>query len=120
GGAPAGAVVQKLLESPDANVRAAAAETCVHAIFSEATMAAVGRKVTDPSAKVRRAALRALAVNANWRSDAAQHALIDLALNPDKAVDPDDRAGAVDGIVSAVRFQARGVRQDPPLFQALV
>jgi hypothetical protein len=64
--------------------------------------------------------LRALAVNANWRSDAAQRALIDLALNPDRAVDPDDRAGAVDGIASAVRFQIKGTRQDPQLFQALI
>jgi hypothetical protein len=120
GGAQAGAVIQKLLESPDTAIRAAAAETCVHAIFSELTMAAVGRKLTDPSPAVRRAALRALAVNANWRSDAAQRALIDLALSPDKAVDPDDRAGAVDGIASAVRFQIRGVRQDPALFKALI
>ncbi|HXB70944.1 MAG TPA: hypothetical protein VNY05_22100 [Candidatus Acidoferrales bacterium] len=120
GGAPAGVVVQKLLESPDARVRAAAAETCVHAIFSEPVMAAVGRKLTDPSANVRRAALRALAVNANWRSETAQRALIDLALNPGKAVDPDDRAGAVDGIASAVRFQIKGARQDPALFQALI
>jgi hypothetical protein len=120
GGEPAGVVVRKLLESPDARVRAAAAETCVHAIFSEPTMAALGGKLTDPSAQVRRAVLRALAVNANWRSDAAQHALIDLALNPGRAVDADDHAGAVDGIASAVRFQIKGVQQDPALFGALI
>jgi hypothetical protein len=120
GGTPAGVVVQKLLDSPDANVRAAAAETCVYAIFSEPTMAAVGRKLTDPSPKVRRAAVRALAANANWRSDAAQKALIDLALSPDKAVDPEDRVAAVDGINSAVRLQIKGARQDPGVFKALV
>ncbi len=120
GGAPAGAAVQKLLESENAEVRAAAAETCRHAIFNEAAVTALGKKTTDPSAKVRRAAIRALAFNANWRSEAAQQALIALATSPGKEVDARDRIDAVDGIVQAVRFQVRGVRQDPPLFQALV
>ena len=118
GGAQAGVVVQKLLESSDANVRAAAAMTCAHAIFSEPTLPAVARKLTDSSPKVRHAALRALAINANWRSATAQHALIAHALND--SVDADDRVSAVDGIASAVRLQVRGVRQDPPLFAALV
>lgn len=120
GGAAAGSVVQKLLDSENVNVRAAAAETCVYAIFSEDTMAALGKKLADPSAKVRRSAIRALALNANWRSLAAQQALINLATNPDKAVDPNDRVSAADAIVQAVRLQLRGVRQDPPMFKALV
>src|SRR4029450_5861360 len=45
GGAPAGAVLQKLLDSKDANVRAAAAETCKHGIFGEATTIALGKLV---------------------------------------------------------------------------
>ena len=84
GGAPAGVVIQKLLESPDAVVRAAAAQTCGYAIFSEATMEALGGHLTDPAAKVRRAALRALALNANWRSEAAQKALVEFAIHPEK------------------------------------
>ncbi len=120
GGAPAGVVIQKLLESPDAAVRAAAAQTCGYAIFSEATMEALGGHLTDPVAKVRRAALRALALNANWRSEAAQKALVEFAIHPEKAVDENDRVGATDGIAWAARYQVAGVRQDPALFGALV
>src|SRR5580658_4878424 len=120
GGTPAGTVVRKLLDAADANIRAVAAETCRHAIFDEATVTALGNKATDPSARVRRVAIRALAVNANWRSEGAQKALIELATNPGKAVESIDRVGAVDAIGQAVRFQLKGVRQDPPMFRALV
>jgi hypothetical protein len=118
GGKSAGAVIEKLLGSGDANIRAAAAETCVHAIFGEITIAAVAKTLADPSPKVRAAAIQALAVNANWRSQAAQQALISLATN--KSADPVDRVGAVDALVQAVRFQVKGFRQDPPMFKALV
>jgi TPR repeat protein len=120
GGAPAGVSVQKLLASKDAAVRAAAAETCRHAIFGEETTAVLGKALWDPEAKVRRAALGALAMYAGWRSEAAQKALIDLATHPEKAVEPVDRISAVDGLGFAVRFEVRGVRQDPPVFRALV
>jgi hypothetical protein len=120
GGAPAGAVIQKLLASPDATIRAAAAETCTHAIFGEETTAVLGKSLVDPDRKVRRAALRALAMYAGWRSEAAQAALIDLAAHPEKAVVPEERISAVDALGSAVRFQVKGVRQDPPVFRALV
>ncbi len=117
GGAVAGQAVQKLLDSPDANVRAAAAETCSHAIFSEATMDALAKKVTDASPKVRRAVFRALAANANWRSAAAQKALVEVALH---GASDDDRIAAVDGIAYAVRYQMQGARQDAALFATLV
>ena len=120
GGVPAGDVLQKLMESKDAKVREAAAETCVHGIFSEATVTAVAARAADPSPEVRRAVLRALAVNANWRSEAAQQALIGLALDPAKTVEQADRVGAVDGLVTAARLQIRGARQDPALFRAFV
>src|SRR5262249_29903039 len=120
GGAPAGVAVRKLLDSKDATVRAAAAETCRQAIFDEATITALAQKLADPSPEVRVAAIRGLAVNANWRSEAAQQAVIELATNPDKAVDATDRIGAVDALVYAVRYQVKGVRQDPPMFKALV
>ncbi|MDQ6677537.1 MAG: sel1 repeat family protein [Acidobacteriota bacterium] len=121
GGAKAGDAVRKLLESGDASVRAAAAETCVHAIFSEPTISAVAKKMADPSPKVRNAVFRALAVNANWRSEAAQQALVQAATHPDTAgIDEAGRVSALDAIVQAVRFQVKGVRQDPPLFKALV
>ena len=57
-------------------------------------------------------------MNANWRSQAAQQALIQLATN--KSADVNDRLSATDALGYAVRLQVRGVRQDPPMFQALV
>jgi hypothetical protein len=118
GGAPAGAVVQKLFGSKDPAVRAAAAETCRHAIFDEATTAALTKLLSDSSVKVRQSTIRALAMYANWRYAPAQRALVDLATN--RAADPLDRLSATDAIGYAVRLQVKGVRQDPPLFQALV
>ncbi len=118
GGPLAGNVVQKLLGSGDANVRAAAAETCSHAIFDEATTIALAKKISDPSIKVRQAAIRALATYADWRYETAQRALIQLAT--DQNADALDRLNATDAIGYAVRLQVKGVRQDPPMFQALI
>jgi hypothetical protein len=118
GGAPAGAVLLKLFESPDARVRAAAAETCRHGIFGDRTTAALAKLTRDSSPHVRRAAIRALAMYANWRYPSAQSALLELAI--DKSADPVDRLNATDAIGYALRFQVKGFRQDPPLFRALV
>jgi len=118
GGAPAGVVLEKLFVSSDAGVRAAAAETCNHGIFGEATTAALGKLIADPSPEVRNAALRALASYANWRSAAAQEILIQRAT--DQSLDLDARLDAADGLAQAVRLQATGVQQDPPMFRALV
>ena len=118
GGAPAGAVLQKLFESKDASVRAAAAETCAHGIYGNDTTAALAKLVSDPSVNVRHSAIRALAMYADWRYAPAQQALIQLA--SDKTADPMDRLNATDAIGTAVKLQVKGVRQDPPLFAALV
>jgi hypothetical protein len=118
GGAPAGAVLQKLFESKDAVVRAAAAETCMHGIFGNAATAALAKLVSDPALKVRQSTIRALAMYANWRYAPAQKALTELATNQN--ADPLDRLNATDAIGYAVRLQVKGVRQDPPMFQALV
>lgn len=118
GGAQAGAVLQKLFESKDPAVRSAAAETCRHGIFSDATTVALAKLVSDPVVKVRQSAIRALAMYANWRYAPAQKALIQLAI--DKSADSLDRLHATDAIGYAVRLQVKGVRQDPPMFQALV
>src|SRR5436190_19059972 len=118
GGAPAGVVLEKLFVSSDAGVRAAAAETCNHGIFGEATTVALGKLLADPSPKVRDAALRALASYANWRSQAAQQVLIQRAT--DKSLDVDSRLDAADALAQAVKLQAAGVQQDPPMFRALV
>lgn len=118
GGAHAGVVVQKLLDSTDADVRAAAAETCRHAIFDEATTAALAKKLGDSSIKVRQAAVRALAMYADWRYETAQQALIRLAT--DLNANALDRLNATDAIGYAVRLQVKGVRQDPAMFQVLI
>lgn len=118
GGAPAGVVLQKLFQSKDANVRLAAAETGSHGLFGEATVAAMAQLASDPSPAVRRSAIHALAMDANWRSQTAQQALIHLAMNLN--ADVEDRISATDALGYAVRLQIRGVRQDPPMFQALV
>jgi hypothetical protein len=118
GGSPAGAVLRKLFDSKDAGVRAAAAETCTHAIFDRSTTAALGKLAADPSAKVRRSAIRALAMYAGWRYQDAQKTLIALAT--DKTADPMNRLHATDAIGQAVRLQVKGIRQDPAMFHALV
>ncbi|WP_031498251.1 SEL1-like repeat protein [Bryobacter aggregatus] len=120
GGPAAGSVVQQLLRSTDPAIRAAAAQTCIHGTFDEATMAALGQRLTDEAPIVRRIAARALALQANWRSQEAQQALIRLATGIQKAVDRSDRVAAADGIVEAIRLQKHGVRQDPALFQAMI
>ncbi len=117
GGAEAGAVLEKLFVSSAAAVREAAAETCSHGIFNEATSAALGKLLADPSPKVRNAALRAISSYANWRSAAAQQALIQR--TTDKSLDMDARLDAADGLAYAVKLQAAGVQQDPPMFRAL-
>jgi TPR repeat protein len=118
GGTSAGAVLEKLFLSADAAVRAAAAETCNHGIFSETTTVALGRLLDDASPHVRNAAYRGLASYANWRSPAAQQILIQRAA--DKTLDPVARIDAADALAQAVKLQAGGVQQDPPMFQALV
>src|SRR3954447_23077108 len=118
GGAQAGEVLQKLFHSSDASVRLAAAETCNHGIYSEATAAALAKLLGDPSPEVRNAALRATASYANWRYQPAQQALIQRAT--DKSLDMDARLDAADALGQAVKLQAAGVPQDPPMFRALV
>jgi TPR repeat protein len=118
GGAQAGEVLRKLFQSDDASVRLAAAETCDHGIYSEATIVALTKLLGDPSPQVRNAVLRAIASYANWRYQPAQRALIQMAT--DKSLDMDARLDAADALGQAVKLQAAGVPQDPPMFRALV
>src|SRR5262245_66398055 len=87
-------------------------------MFGMSTTEALAKLTTDPSVEVRQSAIRALAMYANWRYAPAQKALIELATN--KTADPLDRLNATDALAYAVRLQVKGVRQDPPMFQALV
>src|SRR5262249_49611978 len=65
-------------------------------------------------------ATRALAMHANWRSQAALQALVQFLGDAPRAVDPSDRVSVADAIVEAARFQIKGARQDAILFSALV
>ncbi len=118
GGAAAGTVLEKLFTSPDESVRAAAAETCTHGIFGTSTTAALAKLASDPSPLVRQPAIRALGMYANWRYQDAQTALINLATNI--GANSLDRVNATDALGYAVRFQVKGIRQDPAMFKALV
>jgi HEAT repeat protein len=108
GGAPAGAVLRNLFESKDENVRTAAAATCSHAFFDRDTVKALARLTGDSSMQVRRAAIRALSMYANWRYEDAQKELIRLAT--DTGANTWDRLNAADGLAYAVRYQVKGVR----------
>jgi hypothetical protein len=117
GGATAGAVLENLFLSADAAVRAVAAETCNHGIFSEAT-AALGKLLGDPSQRVRNAAHQAMPSYANWRSQAAQQIPIQRATT--RSLNVDARIVFADALAEAVKLQASGVQQDPPMFKALI
>ena len=104
GGAAAGEAVRKNLSI--GNVRVCTKTNC-----GEAAIEAIGKLAATPDV------IRTLAVNANWRSAAAQAALIRMALSDESAI---DRVSAVDALGQAVRLQINGVKQDPPIFAALV
>ncbi len=86
--------VAEAVRSKDASVRLAAAETFSHGAFGEVATAALAKLTADPSPKVRPAAVRALGMAANWRSQAAQQALIRLAT--DTRAELEDRLNATD------------------------
>jgi len=120
GGSPAGEVLTRLLASPDAATRLAATATFAHGIFGEAATRALGERLLDSDRRVRRASARALAMLANWRSQAAQDALTAFLADPSRAKEPADRVRVADAIVTAARFQIKGVQQDAGLFHAMV
>lgn len=117
GGTPASLILGKLMGSPNAKIRAAAVATCAEMICEEGTLSLLKKTLVDSDAKVRAATLRTLAMNANWRSSAAQKVLIDYVKAPK---DPLDRKGAIDALAFAVRYQVKGVRQDPAMFETFV
>jgi hypothetical protein len=118
GGLQAGRLVAPLLNATGDATRAAVAAGASLAMFGNEVNTALGARLKDPAADVRRAALRSLAVAANWRYLPAQQALIDVAT--DGAWDAAERALAIDGIGAAIKLQSAGAFQDPPLFKALV
>ncbi len=118
GGMSAGAHTWMLLtKSSEPKIRTAAANTYAQAVFDDGVIVGLGTALKDPDEQVRAAAIKALAVNANWRSPVAQKILIDFVKT---AENPIERKSAIDALAYAVRFQVKGVRQDPQIFATFV
>ena len=123
GGVQAGKVLPGLLGAGTEASRVLAARISGRANFGTEADTALGAKLADASAAVRKEAIASLGPVANWRNQAAQAALIAFVGNA--AADAAERALAVDAIGVAVKYQIGGAvdtggYQDPPLFQALV
>ncbi len=118
GGFAAGEVMTRLLDTKDPTARTLAASTCSLSQFGEGTFTLLAHKLKDPTPEVRSAAIAALGPFARWRTPIAQETLIVVATA--KRWDLAERQAAVAGLADAVKFQVRGVYQDPPMFRALV
>jgi hypothetical protein len=118
GGRAAGNVLAMALEAKDDKTRALAAQAWNEGNFGPAAAEALAKRLKDPSAEVRAAAIKALGVAAGWRMAAAQEALVRTV--SDKAWDATERRAAVDALGVAVKMQVRGSYQDLPMFSALI
>ncbi len=114
------AVLAKAFTSDSAAVRAAAATACTHAMFDqELTVPALVKLLQDKAPTVRLAALKALAVIADWHDDQAQLALARAAARPKAPAD--ERGSAVAGLASAAALPLLGnFDDDVALFQGLL
>jgi hypothetical protein len=123
GGPHAGQVVASAMNSDKVKVREFAALACTKNRFAgEDTVAEVAKLLNDKSADVRAAALAALGVAANWRSEQAQIALARLALNSkSKTVALKDRGEATVYLAQAAKLPLLGnFDDDLPIWQALL
>jgi hypothetical protein len=123
GGPHAGQVVHEAFRSDKPKVREFAAIACTRNRFAgEETVTALAALLEDKTAAVRTAAIAALGVQANWRSEAAQIALGKLALNSrSKKVELADRGEATMQLAKAAALPLRGNYDDDlALWQALM
>lgn len=120
GGHQAGAVVARAFKSESAGVRESAAIACTKTVFAgEETVDGLVKLLDDKSPQVRQAAITALGVAANWRSEAAQLALGKLALK--KKGDLGERGAAATLLAAAAEMPMLGNFDDDQAdFQALV
>jgi HEAT repeat protein len=122
GGPQAGAVVAEAIRSDKAQVREFAAIACTKSRFAgEDTVTELAKLLEDKTPAVRSAAIAALGVQANWRSEVAQTALGRLALNAkSKKVELSDRGEADLQLAAAAKLPLLGnFDDDAPLWQAL-
>lgn len=123
GGPHAGQVVAQAFKSDKTKVREFAAIACTKSRFAgEQTVADLAKLLEDKIAGVRAAAITALGVQANWRSETAQIALGKLALNSkSKKVEFANRGEATMQLAKAATLPMLGnFDDDLALWQALL
>jgi hypothetical protein len=120
GGLQAGSLIGPLFDAKDEAMRLLAIRSAEVSNYGEIAMAALARKLKDPSAEIRKAAITALGVNAHWRSATAQEALVLFAGTASKTSEIEERALAIDAIGQALKLEVTAYQQDIVLFKALV
>jgi predicted esterase len=118
GGPQVGALVARLFTAKSESVKMMAIASAEHAVYGEATMAALAKVLTDKSAAARKAAIAALGINAQWGSHVAQEALAEC-VTGGKRFELGDHILAIEAIAKATALQT--IRQtDVILYSALV
>ena len=118
GGPQAGAVVAPLFTAKSESVKLMAIESAMHADYGEAALSQLVKALGDKSGAVRKAAIAALGVNAQWGSKVSQEALAEV-ITGGKRYETEDRGMAIEAIAKAVALQ--NIRQtDVGLYVALV
>ena len=123
GGPHAGQVVAEAFKSDKTKVREFAALACTKSRFAgDDTVAGLAKLMDDKIASVRQAAITALGIHSNWRSEAAQLALGRLALSAkSKKVEFSDRGEATMQLARAATLPLLGnFDDDLALWQALM
>lgn len=118
GGPQAGAVVAPLFSHKSESVKQLAISSAMRADYGEIALTQLVKAVSDKSGAVRKAAIAALGVNAQWGSKVSQDALAEI-VSGGKRYETEDRGAAIEAIAKAVALQ--NVRQtDIGLYVALV
>ncbi len=99
-----------LLQLPDPARRVQGCEALARTLFNAEVVSAVAARLEDPSSDVRKAALLALGVQANWRSPEAQKAIVDLARGASAVAA--DRVLAVEALGTSARLMFLGNFED--------
>lgn len=81
GGPHTGSLYAPFFSAKSESVRIAAIKTCTTALFGDEVCAALGKLLTDKSARMRQTAVEALTWNATFQSAPSRKALSDLALD---------------------------------------
>ena len=118
GGPQAGAVIAPLFTGHTDAIKLMAISTAERAEYGEAALASLAKALLDKSASVRKAAIAALGLNAEWGSHVSQEALAEV-ITSGKKFDPEDHQLAVEAIGKAVALQTVH-QQDVVLYAALV